>query len=72
MNNRKITITKKPNKAKSNKQNRQMVELDIVTHAKLREIAFKANRPLREIVDMLLNDALQYVEIREDEKGGQK
>lgn len=43
-----------------------MVELEIDTHARLLELSVKTNRPLREIVDLLINDALERVEIQEE------
>ena len=62
---RKIIIEKKQNKVK---RQRQMVELDIDLHEKLWKLSVETNRPLREIVDVLLRDALKYVEIREVKK----
>ena len=58
---RKIIIEKKPNKCKSK---RQMVELDVDLHEELWKLSVETNRPLREIVDVLLRDALKYVEIQ--------
>lgn len=59
---RKILIEKKPSKVKSK---RQMVELDVDLHEKLWKLSVETNRTLREIVDVLLRDALKYVEIQE-------
>jgi hypothetical protein len=58
---RKIIIEKKSNKCKSK---RQMVELDFDLHEELWKLSVETNRPLREIVDILLRDALKYVEIQ--------
>jgi ABC-type uncharacterized transport system ATPase subunit len=62
---RKILIEKKQSKVRSK---RQMVELDVDLHEKLWELSVKTNRTLREIVDVLLRDALKYVEIQEVKK----
>lgn len=62
---RKIIIEKKQGKVKSK---RQMVELDIDLHDTLWKLSVETNRTLREIVDVLLRDALKYVEIQEVKK----
>lgn len=62
---RKILIEKKQSKVRSK---RQMVELDVDLHEKLWELSVETNRTLREIVDVLLRNALKYVEIQEVKK----
>jgi ABC-type uncharacterized transport system ATPase subunit len=66
---RKIIIEKKQSKVKSK---RQMVELDVDLHEKLWKLSVETNRSLREIVDVLLRDALKYVEIQEGEENANK
>jgi len=56
---RKIVIEKLDKKEKT----RTLVELDNDVHAKISEIAFETNRPIREIASILIRDALKYVEI---------
>ena len=56
---RKIVIEKNRQKEKT----RTLVELDNDVHAKISEIAFKTNRPIKEIASILIRDALKYVEI---------
>lgn len=56
---RKIVIEKIAKKEKS----RTLVELDNDVHSKISEIAFKTNKPIKEIASILIRDALQYVEI---------
>ena len=56
---RKIVIEKMNKKEKT----RTLVELDNDVHAKISEIAFETNRPIKEIASILIRDALKYVEI---------
>lgn len=56
---RKIVIEKNRQKEKT----RTLVELDNDVHSKIAEIAFKTNRPIKEIASILIRDALKYVEI---------
>lgn len=58
---RKIVIEKTNKKEKT----RTLVELDNDVHAKISEIAFETNRPIKEIASILIRDALKYVEIEE-------
>lgn len=60
INERKIVIEKK-HKTK----NRTMVEIDNDIHEQILELSFKTGKSVREIVSMLLADALQYVEVEE-------
>lgn len=59
---RQIIISKVEN---THKKGRTMVELDNDVHYKVSEIAFRTNRSIREVVSILIRDALQYVEIEE-------
>lgn len=61
---RKIVIEKTNKKEKT----RTLVELDNDVHAKISEIAFETNRPIKEIASILIRDALKYVEIEEIKK----
>lgn len=58
---RKIVIEKIDKKEKA----RTLVELDSDVHSKIAEIAFKTDRPIKEIASILIRDALKYVEIEE-------
>ena len=61
---RKIVIEKIDKKEKT----RTRVELDNDVHSKITEIAFKTNRPIKEIASILIRDALKYVEIEADKE----
>ena len=50
-------------KVNKKEKTRTLVELDNDVHAKISEIAFETNRPIREIASILIRDALKYVEI---------
>ena len=56
---RKIVLEKK-----RNEKSRRMVEIDAAIHDQILELSFKTGKPVREIVSMLLADALQYVEVK--------
>lgn len=59
---RKIIIEKV---GKKKEKTRTLVELDNDVHSKIAEIAFKTNRPIKEIASILIRDALKYVEMEE-------
>ena len=65
---RKIVIEKIDKKEKT----RTLVELDNDVHSKITEIAFKTNRPIKEIASILIRDALKYVEIEADTESEEK
>ena len=52
-------------KAKSN--NRKMVHIHADTHLKLQQLALYTGRPINELVEMLLTEALSRVELVESE-----
>lgn len=62
---RKIVIEKIDKKEKT----RTLVELDNDVHSKIAEIAFRTNRQIKEVVNILIRDALKYVEIEADKDG---
>ena len=63
---RKIVIEKI---GKKKEKARTLVELDNDVHSKIAEIAFKTNRPIKEITSILIRDALKYVEIETNKDG---
>ena len=52
-------------KAKSN--DRKMVHIHTDTHSKIQQLALYTGKPINELVDMLLVDALSRVELIESE-----
>lgn len=64
---RKIVIEKMGKKEKA----RTLVELDNDVHSKIAEIAFRTNRPIKEVVNILIRDALKYVEIEADKEASE-
>lgn len=62
MSERKIVIEKKHG---DKTRNRTLVEIDNDVHLQIVELSVKTGRPIREIVSVLLRDALQHVEVKE-------
>lgn len=54
-------------KANSNSNNRKMVHIHADTHIKLQQLALYTGKPINELVEMLLVDALSRVELMESE-----
>ena len=54
-------------KANSNSNNRKMVHIHADTHIKLQQLALYTGKPINELVEMLLVDALSRVELVESE-----
>lgn len=54
-------------KANSNSNNRKMVHIHADTHIKLQQLALYTGKPINELVEMLLVDALSRVELTESE-----
>ena len=59
----KIIIKKQPDNKKSNR--RAAVSVKPETYMKICDLSFKANVPIETITQILLEEALKYVEIKE-------
>lgn len=58
----------KANSNFSNRKNRKMVHIQADTHAKIQQLALYTGKPINELVEMLLVDALSRVELVESEE----
>lgn len=54
-------------KSDTNSNNRKMVHIHADTHLKIQQLALYTGKPINELVEMLLIDALSRVELVESE-----